>query len=52
MQYANQRAKEAAIAIANDPSKAYDYGKDNNWKLDSKAKNNFMNIYSNEKQKT
>mgnify|MGYP006099980669 CR=1 FL=1 len=38
MQYANQRAKEAAIAIANDPSKAYDYGVDNNWKLDSKIK--------------
>ena len=39
-QYANQRAKDAAIAIANDPSKAYDYGRDNNWKLDSKAKKN------------
>jgi len=37
-QYANQRAKDAAIAIANDPSKAYDYGTDNNWKLDSKAR--------------
>ena len=37
-QYANQRAKDAAIAIANDPSKAYDYGTDNNWKLDSKER--------------
>jgi len=39
--YANQRAKDAAIAIANDPSKAYDYGIDNNWKADSKAKKAF-----------
>ena len=39
-QYANQRAKDAAIAIANDPSKAYDYGRDNNWKPDSKFKKN------------
>ena len=39
--YANQRAKDAAIAIANDPSKAYDYGIDNNWKLDSKFKKAF-----------
>lgn len=38
LNYANQRAKDAAIAIANDPSKAYDYGKDNNWKLESKHK--------------
>lgn len=38
MQYANQRAKEAAIAIANDPSKAYDYGTDNNWEVDSKSR--------------
>ena len=37
-QYANQRAKDAAIAIANDPSKAYDYGTDNPWKADSKTK--------------
>ena len=38
MQYLNQREKEAAIAIANDPSKAYDYGTDNKWKLDNKLK--------------
>lgn len=41
LNYANQRAKDAAIAIANDPSKAYDYGIDNNWKLDSKSKKAF-----------
>ena len=40
-QYANQRAKDAAVAIANDPSKAYDYGTDNTWKADSKSKNFF-----------
>ena len=38
--YANQRAKDEAIAIANDPSKAYDYGIDNAWKLDRKSKKN------------
>ena len=37
-QYANQRAKDAAIAIANDPAKAFDYGTDNAWKLDRKTK--------------
>ena len=41
MQYANQRAKEAAIAIANDPSKAFDYGIDNPWKVSSKVKKEF-----------
>ena len=41
MQYANQRAKEAAIAIANDPSKAYDYGLDNNFKVEGKLKKSF-----------
>ena len=28
---ANAKDREAMTAIANDPSKAYDYGKDNNW---------------------
>lgn len=37
-QYANQRAKDAAIAIANDPAKAFDYGTDNAFKLDRKTK--------------
>jgi len=37
-QYANQRAKDEAIAIANDPSKAYDYGIDNAYKADRKSK--------------
>ena len=37
-QYANQRAKDEAIAIANDPSKAYDYGIDNAYKVDRKSK--------------
>lgn len=37
-QYANQRAKDEAIAIANDPSKAYDYGIDNAHKFDRKSK--------------
>lgn len=31
LKIANERDKEAMIAIANDPSKAFDYGKDNNW---------------------
>jgi hypothetical protein len=29
----NLKDKEAMLAIASDPSKAYDYGKDNNWKV-------------------
>ena len=40
-QYANQRAKDAAIAIANDPSKAYDYGRDIQYKADRKARMEF-----------
>lgn len=39
--YANQKLKDAAIAIANDPSKAYDYGIDYNWKANSKFRNKF-----------
>ena len=38
LQYANEREKLAVLAIAKDPSKAYDYGTDNNWKLKSKDK--------------
>jgi hypothetical protein len=41
-QYANQRAKDAAIAIAIDPSKAYDYGSDIIWKKDRKQKKKLM----------
>ena len=40
LQYANEREKQAVLAIAKDPSKAYDYGRDNNWKLDRKARKN------------
>lgn len=36
MQYADLREREIAISIANDPSKGYDYGTDNNWKLPNK----------------
>jgi len=38
LQYANEREKQAVLAIAKDPSKAYDYGTDNHWKLKSKEK--------------
>lgn len=38
LQYANEREKQVILAIANDPSKAYDYGTDNNWKLDRASK--------------
>ena len=31
----NLKDKEAMLAIASDPSKAYDYGRDNNWKATS-----------------
>ena len=31
LKVANVRDRDAMIAIANDPSKAFDYGKDNNW---------------------
>ena len=40
LQYANEREKQAVLAIAKDPSKAYDYGRDNNWKLDRKSRKN------------
>ena len=40
LQYNNQREKDQAIAIANDPSKAYDYGIDNYWKAERKFKKN------------
>ena len=31
LKIANERDRDAMLAIANDPSKAFDYGKDNNW---------------------
>ena len=36
LKIANERDKDAMIAIANDPSKAFDYGIDNNWKVNRK----------------
>jgi hypothetical protein len=38
LQYANEKEKQAVMAIAQDPSKAYDYGIDNNWKVTSTQK--------------
>ena len=38
LQYANEKEKQEVLSIAQDPSKAYDYGIDNNWKVSSTQK--------------
>lgn len=38
LQFANEKEKQAVMEIAQDPSKAYDYGIDNNWEPTSKRK--------------
>jgi hypothetical protein len=38
LQYANEKEKQEVLAIAQDPSKAYDYGIDNNWRVTTKEK--------------
>tara|TARA_B110000027_G_C16072515_1_gene279756 strand:- start:226 stop:1104 length:879 start_codon:yes stop_codon:yes gene_type:complete len=41
LKIANERDRQAMIAIAEDPSKAYDYGKDNVWTATRKQAGNF-----------
>jgi hypothetical protein len=38
LQYANEKEKQEVLSIAQDPSKAYDFGIDNNWKVPSTEK--------------
>jgi hypothetical protein len=37
----NEKERAAMIAIAGDPSKAFDYGRDNNWKVSGKNAKNY-----------
>ena len=41
LKIANERDRDAMIAIANDPSKAFDYGKDNTWSATRKQAEGF-----------
>lgn len=42
---ANENERQALVAIANDPSKAFDYGTDNNWKPSKKYMKESENGY-------
>jgi len=41
LRIANEKDRDAMIAIASDPSKAFDYGTDNNWRLPSKIRKSY-----------
>jgi hypothetical protein len=41
LRIANEKDRDAMIAIASDPSKAFDYGTDNDWKAPSKIRKSY-----------